>query len=576
MRTVVVAELVAFAGDAGVARGLVVVQIVLGRQGARHVALGEFVDVVPIVAAHQVLDLVVIPRPVGAQVHAAQNPHVVTHLVLHAGGEIVVDLVGMTLLEDVVRAVLLAGQLLQPGDVLQLGVDVLVLRIEVVEVEHTRPRHRALERLLRIEIDRLVRRLARNDLSEGVRRQVAVVVAARVGSSVPCQCRITVLAEAERRGGVQPRALGHVPRIGQHHDRLVHVAHARVAELARLITHVGIVVVVAEQGVSLVGRGLLRTALRGRSHDRKTQPVIVAEELLGRREIGIGVIVDSVHIAVPALTRSEREGVRPAVVELSGSVGDHRPEAVELVGVRHAHAESLAHLRSAGVDVGHAADAADAVIHHLQPRDILLVARRVIQAAPQRPGAVTRHGVVETDAVEHDVRILRIETADVETHLAETVRGDIAEQVLRRGELSGQRLHVGHGVIVRLGEDRSVHGGEHARRHDHHRLEVADELVAHADHHFEVLELGRRELHRIVAGRQVLEEKFTIPVRPGGEAQRFDGHLHVAQRRASVARNHLAADASLLRIGGGGHGREHQKKENFQFHTHILGCYFAM
>ena len=559
VRPVVVAELVAFTGNAGMARSLVVVQIVLRGRRTRHVALGELVDIVPVVAAHEVLDLVVIPGAVHAQVHTAEDAHVVAHLMLDAGGEVVVELVRMALLEDVVRTVMRTRILLETRHVLQLGVDILVLAVEIIEIEHTCPGCSALEVLLHVEEEGLIGTLARNVLTESVRRQIAVVVAAGIRTAVPCQRRVAVLTETQRRGGIQARTLRHVPGIGQHCNRLVHVAYARVAQLAGLVTHIGVVVVVAEEAVSLVGRSLLRSALRRRRHDRQTQTVVVAEEFLGRSKVGVGIVVNTVHIAVAALARTEREGIRPAVVQLSRSIGNHCTETVELVGIRNAHTEALAHLRGPRVDVRHAADTAHTVIHHLKARDVLLVAGGVVQTAPQRPGTITRHGIVETDAVEHDVRILRIETADVETHLTEAVRGDIAEKILRRGELAGKRLHVRIGFVVRLDKDGAIDRIERSERRNDHRLDILDEIVAHADHQFEIFILGSRELDHILTCRQILKKEAALPVRRGRKTQRLDGYLHVAHGRTSVARNDLAADTAILRIGSGRCGNEHQK-----------------
>ena len=292
------------------------------------------------------------------------------------------------------------------------------------------------------------------------------------------------------------------------------VAHARVAELAGLITHVGIVVVVAEQAVGLVGRCLLGSALRRRRHQRKAQTVVVAEELLGRSEVRIGIVINAVHIAVAALTGTHREGIRPAVVQLSRTVGDHRPETVHLVAVRHADPEALAHLRSAGVDVGHAADAADAEVSSFETRVILLIARGVVQTAPQRPGAVAGHGVVEADAVQVDVRILRIVAADVEAHFAETIRRNVVEQVLRRRERRGQRLRVRRrGVVVELGEDRVVqHTAGRARRNDDDLPEILYVPVVHADHQVERFELGSCERQRVVTLGKVLDNEIAVLV----------------------------------------------------------------
>ena len=85
-------------------------------------------------------------------------------------------------------------------------------------------------------------------------------------------------------------------------------------------------------------------------------------------------------------------------------------------------------------------------------------------------------------------------------------------------------------------------------------------LIAHADHQVEVLEVGRREEHRIAARRKILEDEVAVLVGHGRQTQRFDLHLYIAQGHATVARNHLTADASVLRIGREGHGGEHQNK----------------
>ena len=410
-------------------------------------------------------------------------------------------------------------------------------------------------------VDALVGGYARNNLVEEVRRQITVVVTARVARVLPREGRVAVLAEAQRRGGRQARPLRDVPRVGQHGDGLVRVADARVAQLAVLITDVGVVVVVAEEVVGLLGRSLLRTALRGRGHDGQTQTVVVAEALLDRTEVGIGVVVDTVHIAVAALTRADREAVRPAVVKLTRGVGDHHAEAVELRGVRDAHAQALAHLRGAGVDVRLTGDAAQTVVRETETRNGLLVARRIVQTAPQRPGAVARHGVVEADAVQIDVLILRVVAAHVEAHLAEAVRGDVRKDILRRREGRRKRLLVGRRAVhVELGKNLVIEGlGARQGRYDH-RLEVLHR-IADAHHHVELLEVGRSERNAVVAGRQVLDFEVTVLIRRHRQARGLEGNLHVAQRFASQAGNHLAAHASVLSPGdrSGRHGE--QKKE---------------
>ena len=180
---------------------------------------------------------------------------------------------------------------------------------------------------------------------------------------------------------------------------------------------------------------------------------------------------------------------------------------------------------------------------------------------PVAPGAVAGHGVVETDAVEIDVGILRIVTADVETHLAETIRRDAVVKVLRRRERRRQRLLVGRRrIAVELGEERIVETGRRSQRRNDHGVQVAHVLpYPHAE--LELFEIGCVESHAVVAGRQILEKEVAVLVGHGGETRRFERHLDVAQRFAAAARNHLAADTALLRVGHGEGRQSKQKKK---------------
>ena len=553
---VVVAELVALLHVAGVAVLHVVEQVVLvdRRIDVAVVAQGELVNVEPVVGTQQVLHLIVVLRAVDAGRQSAAQHRLVLERVRDVGHEVEVTLVRVTLLDHVDTALA------------RLIAQVVALE-HLVEVDHAlvgirHPLLPGLERQIvvgagthgiEIAVGRLV------DAVLVVARQVAVVVRTRVGTVGPRQRRIAVLAEAERRGGQQLRARRDVETVVEHHDRLVVGAHARIAQLAVLTAHVGVVVVVAQQVVSLLRRGLLCTALGGSAHHGQGQRVaVVAETLLDRSEVTVGVIVDAVHIAVAALARRERQRIRPAVVQQTRSVGDHRTEAVHRVGVDDAGAESLPHLRSPGVDVRRTADAVDAEARRLQAGGALLVARRVVQAAPQRPGAVARHGVVETDAVQVDVGILRIVAADVEAHLAEAVRGDVVEDVPRRGERRGKRLHVGRRVGIELGEDRVVDDGLHVGNH-HDGVHLLDRL-ADTDHDVEVFKLGSLELEAVVALGQLADIEMALVVGHDGDSERFDDHLHVAQGGAAVTRDDLALDTAFLGIRPDAHKREQADK----------------
>ncbi len=568
MSPVVVADLVAFARDAGMPRLLVIIQIVLVADGIlRHVALGELVDIVPIIAAQQILDLIVIPRTVGAQVQAADDTHVVADLVRSIDRKVVVELVGMTLFEGDVRTVVNRNHALEilvvaVGELLdQRIVDEAVLLEEPVVLQHAGKVLGQLLRPLQIFVDRLFGSHAGNDLAGKRRRQITIVIAAGIGGILPSEGRITVLTETQGGGGVQARALRSVPGVVEHDDRLVGVADAGVAQLAVLVTDVGIVIIIAEELVSLVGRRLLCTALRRRSQDSQSQTMIVVEKFLGREEVRIGIVIHPVDITVAALARTEREAVRPAVVQLPGGVGDHGAETVHLVAVRNADTQTFTHLRSPGVDVGHAGDAAQSEIRSSKTCDGILVARSVVQTAPQRPGAVTGHGIVETDAIEIDIGILRIVAADVETHLAEAVRRDAVEKVFGRRERRRQRLLVGRRrIAVELGKDRIVEAGAPCQRRNDDSIQIAH-ILPYAHTQFEVFDVGSVESHAIIALRQILEEEIAVFVGGGGQSGGFERHLDIAQRLAVAARDDLASDAAILRISRSARGDGEQEKK---------------
>ena len=285
---------------------------------------------------------------------------------------------------------------------------------------------------------------------------------------------------------------------------------------------------------------------------------VVAETLFDRCEVTVGIVVHPVDIRVAALAGREREGVRPSVVEQARSVGNHRAEAVHRVAVHDAGTEALAHLRSARIDIGRTADAVDAVARRAQPGGILLVTRGIVQAAPQRPGAIARHGVVEPDAVQVDARILRIVTAHVETHLAEFIRGDVVEDILRRRKRRRQRLPVGRRIGVELREHGVVDDILHIGG-PHHRIEVLDHLVD-TNRQVEVLELGGFEFQLVFPFGQLVDIEITVVVGHDGDAERFDDHLDIAQCDTAVTRDDLAFDAPVLGIRPGTGQREQDNK----------------
>ena len=552
---VIVAELVAFPDAAGLAVLEVIIQVVLRKQRVvvAVVAQGELIHVEPVVGAEQVFHLVVVLRAVDTRRQASAQHGLVAERMGDVGREVEIALVGMAFFDHV--------------DARSPGLVAVVVHAEHVVVIHlalagvgdplthrtqrkvvVRPQIRTLDALGQLE-----------DTVRVEAGQVTVVVGARVGAVRPRQGRITVLAEAERSRGGKFGIRRNVEPVVEHHNRLVVIAHARVAQLAVLLAHIGVVRVVTQQVVGFLRRRLLRSALGRCAQDGQRQVVAVAAEtLFDRCEVTVGIVVHPVDIGVAALAGREREGVRPSVVEQARSVGNHRAEAVHRVAVHDAGTEALAHLRSARIDIGRTADAVDAVARRAQPGGILLVTRGIVQAAPQRPGAIARHGVVEPDAVQVDARILRIVTAHVETHLAEFIRGNVVEDILRRRKRRRQRLPVGRRIGVELREHGVVDDILHIGGH-HHRIEVLDHLVD-TDRQVEVLELGGFEFQLVFPFGQLVDIEITVVVGHDGDAERFDDHLDIAQCDTAVTRDDLAFDAPVLGIRPGTGQREQDNK----------------
>ena len=549
MRLVVVAELVALSDGSCMTVLVIIIHIVLRHDRIAEVTLCEFIDIHIVVAAEQVLHLVVVPRAVDADVGSGRQTGVILIDSADLRGEVPVQLVGMALLDDIVRT--------GAGTVYRfiLGIaEIHVGLVHFVPVEVADITHVA------HPLIRQTGRSHRSGLQVGsvqqlVARHIAVIIGTGVCTVVPRQRRITVLTETERSGQVELGMLIGIERIVDHSDRLVAVTHARITHLAVLVAPVGVVIVVADQIVSLLRGSLLRTALGGSTHNREAQPVTRIENLLGRSEISVGVVIDAVHVGVAALTGRYRQRIGPAVVQQTRTIGHHGTEAIHRIGVHQTHAKSLAHLRSTGVDVGRTADATHAVIRHDRTVGDLLVARSVVQTAPQRPGRIARHSVVEANTVQVNVRILRIVTTHVETHLAEPEGSDVVKNVLRSRKGRRQRLRIVAALGVELCEDRIVHYGRKHFGDQNHRIDVAHHLV-HAHHERQRLEFGSLELQRIFAGLDILDHETTSAVGRGSHFTGSDRNLHPVHRDTSLAGNDLTLDTAALSE----RGQRHQGK----------------
>ena len=536
---VIVAVLIAHLGGMRMAVLVVIVEVILVSLCIRaEIAFGEFVDVGPIVAPQEVFHLRVVLRTVTAQRKPAVDPGIVAEDVRKTGREVPVQLIGMTLLDHVVRPPAGAVDLLVEGIVLVIVGLVHLLPVEMADVL-----------VVGLPVDLLP---CGTDivLVEGeIARQVTVVVGARVGAVLPRQCRVAVPAEAQRRGQLQLRTVGDVERVVEHHDGFVVVTHAGIALLAVLPAPVGVVIVVAYQVVGLLRGGLLRTAFGGGTQQGQRQAVALAELLFDGGEITERIVVNAVDIGVAALAGRNRKGIRPAVVLIARGIGDHCTETVHRIAVHEAGTQPLAHLRRAGDDVGRTADAAQPDVRGHDTRRHLQVTCGVVQAAPQRPRRIAREGVVEPDAVHVDVLVLRIVTADVEAHLTELVGRDVVEDVLGGRERRRQCLRIVDGLHVELREHGVVDHLPGYVGHQHDRIDVAH-LRADAHGDGEGFELGGLELQRVFARRDILDEEITPLIRHHGHVARRHGNLHAVEGHTPRTRNDPAPDAAVLCKGG--------------------------
>lgn len=160
------------------------------------------------------------------------------------------------------------------------------------------------------------------------------------------------------------------------------------------------------------------------------------------------------------------------------------------------------------------------------------------------------------NAVHIHVLILRIVTADVETHFAELVGRDVIEEVFRSRERRGQSLRVVGGFGVELREDRVVDHLTLRIGHEDHRIDVAH-LRTDTYGDIRSLEFGSFELQRIFARRNIFENEVTLRIRNRCRTARRHRNLHVAECNASRTRNDPALDTAVLSKGGQRHKRQH-------------------
>ena len=161
--------------------------------------------------------------------------------------------------------------------------------------------------------------------------------------------------------------------------------------------------------------------------------------------------------------------------------------------------ETFAQLRRTSINVCSTSNTTQAKIRHLQTRSNLLIACGVVQTAPQRPWAITCQSVVEADAIEIYILILRIISSNIKTHLRETVRRYVVEEILRRRQRCWQRLHItcSLGVGVELAKCRIINRNQRRWHHDNELHIVYQLLYSH--HNLQILELRSLEAEEILS-----------------------------------------------------------------------------
>ena len=461
---VVIRELIALTNDACVAVLVVVVEVVLICNWiATHITLGKFINIHPEVATKQVLNLVVVLGTIYTSLHSRQKVVVSVEIVRDICCKVVVDLVGMTLLDHIVRAMTLC---------VWRGCAVLVRINHIIEVDTTCPNRACICCTLQVREDLIVARrgkdsihgYARRTRTKGikcltkqslltkslrvsanevcevilgenlrgiVRWQVAIVVWSWICAILPSHCRIAIETKAHRCSCGQTGLFVDVVVVVQHHDRLVRTANTGVAQLSILITYIRVVVVATKHIVSLLCRCLLCATLLRCSENHQREAMLLVDLLLGCCEVTIRVVIYAINIAITTLTSRNRSSKGPTIVELTCCIRNDSTESVHLITTRDACTEALTHLRCTSVDICRAGKTTHTIVGSGQTCCALLVTGCIVHTAPQRPRTIACQCVIEADTVEIYIGILRVVATNIEAHLAKTVRCDVVVQILR-------------------------------------------------------------------------------------------------------------------------------------------------
>ena len=309
-----------------------------------------------------------------------------------------------------------------------------------------------------------------------IARKVPVVVRTRIRGIVPVKSRVAVLAESVKHCGRGRELLGlRCEVVLEDGDRLVGLADAGVAHLAVIVAPVGVVHVVAHQIVDLLGGTVLRSTLARGGHECESQLMLLAEPLLHGSVVAERAVENTLYPVISAKPRRCAESVGPAVVQLSGSVGQHQAEPVQSAVGQHASSPACADGRGHRHDVREAVVAAESEIGDLGSVHGLLASGGLVETAPEGVRRVTRDSVVHPHASKIDILRLTGIAADTEAHGTEIVAGHVVEHIVL-AEKDGRAVLVAGIVHVELGETGVVHLGDLRHRSQgevEHILDIA-------------------------------------------------------------------------------------------------------
>ena len=336
------------------------------------------------------------------------------------------------------------------------------------------------------------------------------------------------------------------------------LADAGVAHLAVLVAPVGVVHVVADEVVDLLGGRVRGAALARSAHEDGTELVGVVELLLHRGIVGEGTVVHALRPVVAAQAGRCAERIGPAVVPGTGGVGHHQAQPVQLAVGEHAPPPSLADRQGVHGQVRQAVVAADAVVGDLGSVHRVLRARGLVEAAPQRERGIPGDGVVHLDARQVHVLALRGVAAHAVADRAEVVSRQIVEHVVlaeqdRRAVAVPGVVHVElHEVVhVHLADDRAAGQGE-----VEHVLDVS---VVDGDVDARLQVVGSLDHEVVDAVVQVFDEEAAVV------AGRHRGHFGrtlvqhedcAGDRRPVGTADDRTPHASRERLGGKAQGEE--------------------